>query len=279
MIYKKKLNNNAIVAVDQQGQEKILMGCGLGFQGKEGTDVDESRIEKVYDLVDSKLNEQLKQLLKDIPMEYFQLTDEVIAYAKVHVNNEISDNVIISLCDHIHMAVERKKHGIDVKNVLLWDIKKYYRDEYRAGEQANRMIEDTFGVKLTEDEAGFIALHIVNAELSLETKTVQEITVLIQEIETLVRMTFGITANLEDVYYYRFITHLKFFAERVFSGKTYSSTDVSKISEVIKQQYPAAHQCSLKIAAFIKDKYKYDLSEEESMYLSIHIARIAQVSQ
>lgn len=114
MIYKKKLNNNVIVALDSQGNEKILMGCGLGFQKNEGGTVDESKIEKVFDLADTKLNEQLKQLLKDIPMEYMQLTNTIVSYAQVHVNNKVRESVVISLCDHIYMAIERKKQDIDV---------------------------------------------------------------------------------------------------------------------------------------------------------------------
>ena len=65
-------------------------------------------------------------------------------------------------------------------------------------------------MELSEDEAGFIALHIVNGQLHLETKSVREITTLMQQIETIVRMRFAITLDPDSVYYYRFITHLKF---------------------------------------------------------------------
>ena len=37
MIFKKRLNNNAVIAEDEKGREKILVGCGLGFQKKEGS--------------------------------------------------------------------------------------------------------------------------------------------------------------------------------------------------------------------------------------------------
>ena len=32
MIFKKRLNNNAVIAEDEIGRENILVGCGLGFQ-------------------------------------------------------------------------------------------------------------------------------------------------------------------------------------------------------------------------------------------------------
>lgn len=35
--YKKRLNNNVVVALDEQGQEQILTGRGIGFQVEAGT--------------------------------------------------------------------------------------------------------------------------------------------------------------------------------------------------------------------------------------------------
>ena len=78
---------------------------------------------------------------------------------------------------------------------------------------------------------------------------------------------------------FRVITHLKFFAERMFSGKTYEDQEVAALAEVIRAQYQEAYQCGRKIADFIGDKYQYTLSEEEILYLSIHIARIVSVSR
>lgn len=279
MILKKRLNNNAIIAVDESRSEKILIGCGLGFQGKEGTIVDESKIEKVFALADSKLSDQLKQLLKNIPVENVKLADDVVSYAKVHVDSNINENVLIALCDHIYMAIERKKQGIEVKNVLLWDIQRYYPVEYEVGHYAIKRVREQFDVELSEGEAGFIALHIVNAQMDLRTKTVQEITVVMQEIETIVRMIFKIELDVSSVYYYRFISHLKFFAERMFSGKTYADQEVAGLANVIQAQYPEAYRCSLKIASFISDQYQYHLTKDEILYLSIHIARIVQVTQ
>lgn len=279
MILKKRLNNNVVIAEDENGNETILMGCGLGFQAKEGSIVEEGRIEKTFTLTDSSLNEQFKELLKEIPIEYVKLADDIVAYARIHVNSEISESVIIALCDHMYMAVERKKQGIDVKNVLLWDIRRYYPAEYQVGIYAIKQIKKEFDVQLAEDEAGFIALHIVNAQMGLQTKNVSEITTVMQQIETIVRINFRVKLDDKSVYYHRFISHLKFFAERLFSGKSYDGQSMEGLSEIIQTQYQDAYQCSLKIAEFIKKEYQYHLSEEEILYLSIHIARIVKVSK
>ena len=238
--YKKRLNNNVVVALDEQGQEQILTGRGIGFQVEAGTPVDDQKIEKVFTLKDTTANKRLQELFQTIPVEHVEIAEEIISYAKIHIDNPLNENVIVSLCDHIYMAVERKKQDIEVKNVMLWDIQKFYRDEYQVGKYAVKLIEERFHVQLNDDEAGFIALHIVNAQLDMHTKSVKEITKVMQEIETIVRMTFSIELDEDSVYYYRFITHLKFFAQRLFSGKSYEGQDVDNMLELVQSKYPKA---------------------------------------
>lgn len=279
MIFKKRLNNNVVVALDDQQQEQILMGKGLGFQMEQGAQVDPSRIEKIYTLKDSKANERLQELFGTIPEMYVDLAEEIVNYARIHIPNKIDESVIVSLCDHIYMAVERKKQGIDVSNVMLWDIQRFYMDEYAVGKYALDLIAKQFGICLTDDEAGFIAMHLVGAQLEVKNNPVKEITQVMQEIEKIVRMTFSITLDVDSVYYYRFITHLKFFAQRLFMNTSYSSKDMDTMLDLIRHKYPQEFACAQKIGKFIDKKYHYELSEEEKLYLSIHISRIVEISR
>ena len=99
-----------------------------------------------------------------------------------------------------------------------------------------------------------------------------------QEIETIVRLTFSISLDVKSIYYYRFITHLKFFTERLLSGKVYENQDVAGMLELVRSKYLQTSVCVGKIARFVQKKYGYKLSDEEILYLSIHISRIIQVS-
>ncbi len=278
LYYKKRLNNNAVIVEDDNHNEKICIGCGLGFQIVNGEAIDESKVEKVFSLNET-MYHGLADILNDMPIEFIRLAMEILDYARIRIDNQINDTAIIALCDHIHMAVERKKEGIDVSNVMLWDIKKFYRDEFSVGMFALQLIKEQFGVELTEDEAGFIALHIVNSQLNLYKKTVKEVTTLMQEIEKIIRVHFAIAIDTESIYYYRFITHLKFFAERLFSNTIYANQDVDGLLEMISLKYKDAYVCVNKITEFIKIKYQYELNEEEILYLCIHIARIVAVSK
>ncbi|ELV05754.1 BglG family transcription antiterminator LicT [Brachyspira hampsonii] len=218
----KILNNNVIVVFENGKTEKIVMGRGIAFGKKVGDAIDEEKIDKTFLLENTDNNSKLQQLLKDIPSEYLNTTEKIIEYAKTKAERKLNDFLYITLMDHIYMAIVRTKDGVNIKNMMLWDIKKFYKDEYNIGLKALDIIEEDFNIRLPEDEAGFIALHIVNAQTNTDFNCINEmgdITKLIQKIVIIVERHFNIKFNEDSVYYNRFLTHLKFFALRLFQKK------------------------------------------------------------
>ena len=276
----KILNNNVAVIFEEDGKiEKIVMGRGIAFAKKVGDTIDEEKIDKTFLLENSDNNNKLQQLLKDIPIEYFNTTEKIIEYAKSKSERNLNDFVYITLMDHIYMSISRCKEGINIKNMMLWDIKKFYRDEYDIGLKALDIVENDFNIKLSDDEAGFIALHIVNAQTNNDyncIKEIGEITKLIQKILSIVEKHFNIKFNEDSIHYNRFVTHLKFFALRLFQKNTYSnSNDEDKdLFAIFKSKYKESYKCMLKIFKYISDYYSYTISDEEKLYLTIHIEKI-----
>ena len=80
--------------------------------------------------------------------------------------------------------------------------------------------------------------------------------------------------NEDDVYYYRFITHLKFFAKRLVEHKNYEDEDNEDLWQLFKGKYKESYRCVEKITQFIEKKYGYSLSKDEQLYLTIHIERV-----
>lgn len=269
----KILNNNVIVSQNEHGKEIIAMGKGIAFKKKVGELVSDEMIDKVYTLSDEVFS-KFEELLEEIPLEHVQFTDEIINYIKLELGKKIDDKIYITLSDHIYTSIERIKNGLSIKNVLLWDIKKFYKDEYKIGKHILDMIEESFDVRLPDDEAGFIAIHIVNATMDEDIDTVYEITKITQEVLNIVKYFFHIDFDEESVYYYRFISHLKFFAQRLVTHTAYEDNQNDDLLEVIKNKYKNAYACALKIKAYIMKNYNYCLSDEETLYLTIHIERI-----
>ena len=269
----KVINNNVISVLNEQGQELVVMGRGIAFQKKPGEAVDESRIEKIFRLDNKDVSERFKTLLDEIPIEFMEMSEEIISYAKLKLGKKLNDSIYVSLTDHIHFAVERHKKGLDIKNALLWETKRLYKDEFAIGKEALAIIEKKTGAALPEDEAAFIALHIVNAELNEEMPNIVNITKVMQEILSIVKYHFHIDFDEESLHYYRFITHLKFFAQRLFSG-TYMESRDDFLFETVKNKYRDAYVCTNKIRQYIEKEYGHQLTNEELLYLTIHIERV-----
>jgi beta-glucoside operon transcriptional antiterminator len=273
----KVLNNNAVISTKNK-QEIIIIGRGISFNKRVGDDINEQLIDKIFTLENEDIMKKFKILIANMPLEYMEISEKIIAYAKMKLGKKLNDSIYIHLTDHIHFAIERYKSNLPIKNGLLWEIRQLYKDEYEIGLEALNMICEQFGVILPEDEAGFLALHIVNAELNEEMPVVKDMTKVMQEVLTIVRYHFKVEFNENSLPYYRFITHLKFFAQRLVRGNHYNSTTDDDLHHVIKVKYPDAHKCSQKIKKFIEGSYTYELTDEEMIYLTIHIERVVKNS-
>ncbi|MBA5711218.1 transcriptional antiterminator LicT [Bacillus velezensis] len=271
----KVINNNVVSVLNEGNQELVIMGRGIAFQKKTGDPVDEARIEKVFTLDNKDVSEKFKTLLYDIPIECMEVSEEIISYAKLQLGKKLNDSIYVSLTDHINFAIQRNKKGLDIKNALLWETKRLYKDEFAIGKQALAMVKNKTGVSLPEDEAGFIALHIVNAELNEEMPNIINITKVMQEILRIVKYHFKIEFNEESLHYYRFVTHLKFFAQRLFNGTHMESQD-DFLLETVKEKYHRAYECTKKIQTCIERAYEHKLTSDELLYLTIHIERVVK---
>lgn len=276
MKIRKVFNNNVVISLNDKGQEIVVMGRGLAFQKRVGDSIEEDKIDKIFTLSNKDMSDKFLSLVAEIPMEYMVISEEIIKYTKTQIGKKLDDRIYISLTDHIYNAIERYKNGITIKNKLLWDTKRLYKEEFHMGKEALNMIKDKFNIELPEDEAAFIALHIVNAELNEDMDIVMNITKVMQEILNIVKYNFKIEFDEESLSYYRFITHLKFFAQRLFNENYYNEEDENEVYDIVKNKYPSSYECTKKIEKLIKEKYNYDLTKEEKLYLIIHIERVVQ---
>ena len=274
MIIKRILTNNAVVIDDENQQEKIVCGKGIAFKKRPGMEIDEMSINQTFILEGGGEYSRFEQLLKDVPLEYLELSSEIINMA-LEFAKKFKDNVIITLSDHLYVAIKRCREGMTISNPLLWDIKNFYEIEYDIGLRALELIKNKFHIQLPDDEAGFIALHIVNVELDEDNMDhIFQVTKVIQEIMTIVKYHFHAEFDTSNVYYYRFITHLKFFALRLLKDNQFNEDEENELLDVVKDKYCTSYECVLKIKDFLEKKYNYTLQEDEIVYLTIHVHRV-----
>ena len=276
IIIEKVINNNIISAYDESGAEVIVMGRGIGFKKKQGEVVPADQISKIFRIKSRTLTEQFKELLANMPLERVRISDEIISHAKDHLKLKLNQSIYVTLTDHINFAIERVSQGIEPQNALLWEIKRFYPQEFQLGIYALELIHDRLGILLPEDEAGFIALHFVNAEYGTDIRDAVKFPDQMQAIVDIVERDLGILLDESSLHYERFMTHIKFLIQRIYRKELLSSED-RELSLLMQRKYPREYQCSLKVAEYIMQATGSRLSEEEIMYLSVHIRRVSTI--
>ena len=278
MTVEKVINNNIVSAYDETGREVVVMGRGIGFGVKAGAVINQSKIEKIFRIKSQSVAEQFKELLANMPLEHAQISNDIISYAKSTLKLKLNQSIYVTLTDHINFAIERYQKGINLENALLWEIKRFYTQEYELGKYAIDLIRERLHVSLPEDEAGFIALHFVNAEYGTDIRDALHFPNQMKDILNIVTRELGIRLDEGSLHYERFITHVKFLLQRVYR-KELLPDEESELAEMMKKKYPKEYACSEKIADYIEEAAGCRLSAEEIMYLSIHIRRIAMAEE
>ncbi|MGX4686943.1 PRD domain-containing protein [Vagococcus sp. JNUCC 83] len=270
----KILNNNAFISQDDKGNEVVVMGVGIAFGKKNGQVVEPSNRYKIFSNINSKIIDRFKNVFSDIQEDYLEITERLIFVMEKEYGKKIDDIIYVSLTEHIHGAVERFNKGIEVANPLLMDIKRLFQDEFEVGMLGVKETNQRFDVKFSEDEAAYIAQHLINGQLD-NLVDINDMSKLMQEIINIIKFTFRMEFNEESIYYYRFVTHLKFFAQRVIDKQVYTSEN-DDMFELFKEKYVASYECVVKIDNYLSKNYQYHLNLDEQLYLLLHIEKITK---
>ena len=278
MVIEKVINNNIVSAYDDMGREVVIMGRGIGFGTKPGREVAEQKIEKIFRIKSQSVAEQFKELLANMPLEHAQISNDIISHAKRHLKLKLNQSIYVTLTDHINFAIERFTQGIKPENALLWEIKRFYQQEYQLGKYAVDMIWERLHIALPDDEAGFIALHFVNAEYGTDIRDALNFPNQMKDILDIVKSELDMEVDEDSLHYERFVTHVKFLLQRVYR-KELLPNEESELAEMMMTKYPREYACSRKIAEYIEDATDSKISGEEIMYLSIHIRRVTMAEE
>lgn len=275
MRIKKVINNNILCVVDDKGSEMIVTGKGLGFQRKIGERVDPTLFEKTYHMEGKSEQRKLRELCEQIPIEHLRLTQDLIEYIKSQITAPLNESLLITLADHISFAIKRKENGIEFTNPLEGAIMSYYPTEYHLGRHCLQMIQKETQVNLNPSEAAFITMHIVNAELNTSMSVMYDITKLIEGTLEVVEYYYQKKFDRESLDFSRFIVHLRYFAQRLFQAAPSQAAEYdADFQEIIIRSCRQHYKCAQHIGEYIHNAYQKDVSNEELIYLTIHLKRI-----
>lgn len=270
---KKIFNNNVVLVIDTKGLERILIGRGIAFRKRVGETVEKDKIEKTFVVDSPNVADRFVQLIEEVPINRLEMVTVIVKATEAELERTFDGNTYIGLADHINYAVNRFRNGETIQNALLLEIKKFYPKEFAAGMKALEQISYYEGIELNEDEAGFITLHFINGGLNNDTAQTLLTTEMLQKVVLIVEDGLGIELDTESLNYVRFVTHLKFFIQRVIINEPRQEA-VPEMYEQVVQFYPKATESVGIIKHYLQEKLACRIYPEEEMYLILHVQRL-----
>lgn len=272
MIVVKNINNNVALCLDSKGQEVVVFGKGVGFL-KPPSEVPLSKIQRTfYDL-----NHKFLPLLDDIPLDVIDFTSRQVAQIRGKLPYETNANLIMTLADHLAFAMTRAKRGIYTPMPSIYEMEQNYPVEVEIGRQIVKAMEQAFHVKLPKGEVQGVAMHFINASLgspsSGQLTAEEEYETILERMTQIVEHALQVTIRRDTFNYARFATHVQYLLKRVQADSPIDSDNLQMYAS-IRDEYKDVSACVDQIHEYLQRNWSIDLSEEEKLYLIMHINRV-----
>lgn len=268
----KSINNNVVSCLDENGQEVIAMGRGLGFALRSGDELDETKVEKLFRMQTPDEARRLTDLFSTLPSQQIELCSRIVDRATQDLGRRLCPSVYLTLTDHICFAIERLRQGTVFQNTLLAEVRTFYPREYALGKYGLELLWQELGIRFPDDEAANIALHLVNAEYENSIQDTLRITQTLHDVLTSLAGWPRLNLDQESGFYDEFTVHLKFLVFRAFSGQKQTQED-PRFVEAVRQCYPEEFHCAQQIVEGLGSRSGTRLPPEEEAYLAASLHR------
>lgn len=265
----KNINTNVALCVDDNGKQLVAFGKAIGY-GKipyELTDL--SIIKRTYYDVDP----NLLNVIPALDEKTISIADKTVMYARELLNNPISSSIVFSLADHISFSIKRFEDKLNMTLPIANEIQDLFDTEMEIGRYCLKLIEKELGIKLPKIEATYIALHIINSEASSSKQDELSNEFVIESITRIIESKLGIAIERDGFNYSRFVAHMNYLLKR---GKTNQmiNSDNAALYKKTAEQFPNTSQVTDEVCAYLVENLRLLLTDEEKLYLILHINRL-----
>lgn len=266
----KVLNNNGLLVYDERAKrELIFLGNGVGFGKRPTEKLADIKGAKVYSLVTRQKNQSVLKVVNGISPEFIEVAGRIIEEAE-KVFHEVNHEILLPMADHIALAAKRARENRQMANPFTPDIRVLFSGEYSVALKGRDIIREMTGCEITDDEVGFITLHI-HAGLSDEQVSVAlDTTRIINEGIEMIEEAFGQKLPKDSLAYTRLMSHLYYMIARTRRGET---TNVD-FNDFIFTNYPKTGEMARAVCRFMEKELKKPVGKEEIGFLAIHIQRV-----
>jgi beta-glucoside operon transcriptional antiterminator len=270
----KVLNNNVVISVDSSGQERVLMGRGLGFKLAPADTIDPAKVEKTFILDQGSEADHARQLLASVPYPVIEAVTRAVDEAERTLGRSLGRRLLIAVIDHVQYVLERMQQGIRIPTASMPELRVLHPHEFAAATAMAASVSASLDTKLPEEEAVFLTMHLLNATRDEPNGTAALLFRRVQHVITTVEGGLGVTLDPASPDYARFILHVQFLLQRLVAKSMLRGSDTS-FFEFAKLSYPRSYAIAGDVKEYVTAATGSELTDEELLYVIVHVERLA----
>lgn len=271
----KVLNNNGIVArCLATNKEYIFLGKGIGFSKKMEDTFESIQDAKIYRLQEAIEQEDRLSVLNNVDPIFLDIANEIVLLAEEKLGS-LDNRILLPLADHISFSIERIKNGLDIKNPLNTDIKILFSEEYEVARQSVEIIQKYTGYLVSEDEVGYITMHLHSALAQDHIRKSMSIVFMVEKFIESLESNYRITIDKDSLSYTRLLTHIKYMIVRALNKE---SLHVD-ITPYVKAEFSQSYEMATELCQLLGEDLGCIFTETEISYLAVHIERVRRTEE
>jgi len=140
-----------------------------------------------------------------------------------------------------------------------------------VGLEGIQFIKDATGVLLSEHEAGYVTMHMVNASLGENKESISKIFLFTSGVVDIIEDVFDIDFDEDEISLARLNSHLKFLAKRIPLKQPSTEDQVEDFYEMFMKKDKRYKAVEKKIKMFVYKNFHHEVTLQEMVYLMVHI--------
>ncbi|SKB74258.1 transcriptional antiterminator, BglG family [Lachnospiraceae bacterium] len=265
----KVLNHNAVITVDEDAKEYLIMEKGIGFGRKIAERIEVSEQSSIYSLQSTTERGEAEAIVKQVDPACLETADVILKEAEKNFG-KVDRKILFSLADHLQFAMDRMKKNEKIRNPMTDDIKVLFHAEYKTAETAIKVVRENFGVDITEDEVGYLALHIHSAIEDESVSQAMEIARAVNECIAAIKKRANIDLETTSLGYNRLMNHIRYMLIRMTTGEKLQLD----INDYMNEKFPETFAIAKGICDEMSTSFHKAYQEAEIGYLAMHIERV-----
>ncbi len=271
------LNQNALLVMNNKGEEVVALGRGIGFGKKRGDLIDSDGISRIFTVQSTANEKRILETLKSIDNEIYVIAEDVVDLGEKLLDKKLNETFIFTIAKHIQFAIERDREEPIEYSPFEYQLRYLYPDEYKASEEVIKFINEKYHLNMKIQEISFFTLHFVNGMIDSEDfNDILKLSELLNKIISFIDIESGNRLKRDSIDYSRFIVHLRYFLIRTLSKSQEDKKDprMSELLSITKEMYLEETALLEKLKKKLSSDNQLSFGVDEDLYLLLHLVRI-----